>query len=99
MFGQMMSEYVMMHTLALERGLTRNAENQKAKEWGTRGSVAAGGWQGLTLVHFSAQLKHVLWDRGACRICLGGVQEVSGGIKQYRGVSGCILCQKRLMLS
>jgi hypothetical protein len=29
--------------------------------------------QGLTLVPFSAQLKHILWDRGACRGCLGGV--------------------------
>jgi hypothetical protein len=29
--------------------------------------------QGLTLVHFSAQLKRILWDRGAFRVCLGGV--------------------------
>jgi hypothetical protein len=29
--------------------------------------------QGLTLVNFSAQLKRILWDRGACRGCLGGV--------------------------
>ena len=29
--------------------------------------------QGLTLVHFSAQLKRILWDRGACRGCSGGV--------------------------
>ena len=25
--------------------------------------------QGLTLVHFSAQLKRILWDRGASRGC------------------------------
>ena len=35
----------MMHTLALERGLTQNTELQKAKEWGTRGTVAAGGYR------------------------------------------------------
>ena len=29
--------------------------------------------QGLTLVHFSAQLKRILWDRGAFRDCIGGV--------------------------
>ena len=40
----------------------------------------------LTLVHFSAQLKRILWDRGAFRGCLGGVQEVSGGNKEYQGV-------------
>jgi len=27
-------------------------------------SASAGGWQGLTLVHFSAQLERFLWDRG-----------------------------------
>ena len=42
--------------------------------------------QGLTLVHFSAQLKRILSDRGAFRDCLGGVWEVSGGIKEYQGV-------------
>ena len=29
--------------------------------------------QGLTLVHFSAQLKRIMWDRGAFRGCVGGV--------------------------
>ena len=29
--------------------------------------------QGLTLVHFSAQLTRILSDRGAFRDCLGGV--------------------------
>ena len=33
---------------------------------------------------------------GAFKGCLGGVQEVLGGI---RGCSGCILCQERLRLS
>ena len=42
--------------------------------------------QGLTLVHFSAQRKRILWDRGAIRGCLGGFQELSGGVKEYQGV-------------
>jgi hypothetical protein len=42
--------------------------------------------QGLTLVHFSAQLKPILWDRGAFRACSGGVWEVPGGIEEYEGV-------------
>ena len=29
--------------------------------------------QGLTLVHFSAQLKRFLWDRGCLQGCLGVV--------------------------
>jgi len=29
--------------------------------------------QGLTLLHFSGQLKRILWDRGAIRGCLEGV--------------------------
>ena len=41
--------------------------------------------QGLTLVHFSAQLKRILWDRGAFRGCFGGVWEVSGVIKEDQG--------------
>jgi hypothetical protein len=40
----------------------------------------------LTLVHFSAQLKRILWDRGALRGWLVGVYEVSGGIKENQGV-------------
>jgi len=28
--------------------------------------------QGLTFVHFSAQLERTLWDRGALRGCVGG---------------------------
>jgi hypothetical protein len=42
--------------------------------------------QGLTLVHFSAQLERILWDRGAIRGCLRGVLEVSGGVKEYQGL-------------
>jgi hypothetical protein len=30
-------------------------------------------WQGLTLVHFPAQLERILWDRGAFRGCFWGV--------------------------
>ena len=41
---------------------------------------------GVTLVHFSDQLKRILWDRGAIRGCLGGVYEVARGIKEYQGV-------------
>ena len=58
--------------------------------------------QGLTLVHFSAQLKRILWDRGALRGCSGGGQEVfricQGVLRSIRGCLGCILCQKRLRL-
>ena len=42
--------------------------------------------QGLTLVHFSAQLKRILWDRSALWGGSVGVEEVSGGIKEYQGV-------------
>jgi len=36
---------------------------------------AVASWQGrITLVHFSAQLKRILGDRGALRGCVGGVQ-------------------------
>jgi len=42
--------------------------------------------QVLTLVHFSAPLKRILWDRGALRGCLVGVEEVSGGNEEYQGV-------------
>ena len=42
--------------------------------------------QGLTLIHFSAQLKRILWNEGAFRGCSGGVWELSGGIKEYQGV-------------
>jgi len=50
--------------------------------------------------------KSFLCDGGAFRGCLGGVQEVSGGIKEYQGVfrvyfvsETAQLCQKRLKLS
>jgi len=43
--------------------------------------------QGLTLVHFSAQRKRILCDRGAFKDHVGGVQEVSRDIKDYHGVS------------
>jgi hypothetical protein len=65
---------------------------------GARGPVWMG-WtarQGLTLVHFSAQLERFVWDRGACRGCSGGVEELSEGCGGYLR---CILRHKRLMLS
>jgi hypothetical protein len=37
------------------------------------GRVQCAERQGLTLVHFSAQLKRILWDRGAHKDCRGGV--------------------------
>jgi hypothetical protein len=40
----------------------------------------AGGRQGLTLVHFSAQLERFVWDGGAH----------TGGIARVRGCSGCV---------
>jgi hypothetical protein len=42
--------------------------------------------QGLTLVHFPAQLERILWERGAFRGYLRDAQEVSGGIQEYQGV-------------
>jgi len=51
--------------------------------------AGAGAWavgQGLTLVHFSAQLERFVWDRGCaqglCSPCRGGV----------RGCLGCVGC-------
>jgi hypothetical protein len=49
------------------------------------GEVELSGRQGLTLVHFSAQLKRFLWDRGAFRGRSGGALEVSEGMKGYLG--------------
>jgi hypothetical protein len=44
----------------------------------------------LTLVHFSAQRKRFLWDRGCieglCRGYFAGVWEVSGGCNGVLGV-------------
>jgi hypothetical protein len=40
---------------------------------GAGGGQVPAGRQGLTLVHFSAQLKRILWDKGAFRGCLGDV--------------------------
>jgi len=49
--------------------------------------------QGHTLVHYSAQCKRFLWDRGGIygllTVCEGGAE----------GCAGCILFQKRLRLS
>ena len=51
-----------------------------------RGTPPPARAQGLTLVHVSAQLKRILWDKGALGGCLRGVQEVPGVIKEYQGV-------------
>jgi hypothetical protein len=45
----------------------------------TLGTLLGTAAQGLTLVHFSAQLKRILWDMGRLRGFLGGVWELSGG--------------------
>jgi hypothetical protein len=42
-------------------------------EYRTDGESSRSQMQGLTLVHFSAQLKRILRDRGAIRGCSGGV--------------------------
>jgi hypothetical protein len=55
--------------------------------------------QGLTLVHFSAQLKRILSDRGAFRDCLGVFRRCQGILRSIRGCSGYVLCQRRLRLS
>jgi hypothetical protein len=56
--------------------------------------------QGLTLVHFSAQRKRFLWNRGCVwllfRGCLGAVE---GGLGSMKGCLEYALCQKRLRLS
>jgi len=38
-----------------------------------RCSSASASAQGLTLVHFSAQLKRILWGRGTFGVYVGGV--------------------------
>jgi hypothetical protein len=46
-----------------------------------------GPWgQGLTLVHFSAQLERFVWDRGARRDCVARIKGVLGGVKGVKGV-------------
>jgi hypothetical protein len=42
----------------------------EAEWWNKQGLGEVGGGQGLTLVHFSAQLKRILSDKGAFRDCL-----------------------------
>ena len=51
---------------------------------------------GAYTVHVSAQLKRCLWYRGHIR---GLFRECLEGVGGIRGCLGCILCQKRLMLS
>ena len=46
-FGPAMSEYVMMHVLALERGYATNVNRQRRKEWGTRSRVAQASYRTL----------------------------------------------------
>ena len=73
--------------------LTAGSGGERAGGGGRAGHPPAralqGRGQGLTFVHFSAQRKRFLWDRGVFRGCLGGV-------RWYQGV---FVCQKRLRLS
>ena len=55
--------------------------------------------QGLTLVHFSAQLKRILWERVLAGVVQGVLRRCQGVLRSVSGCSGCILCQKRLRLS
>ena len=54
-----------------------------AMQCALRGSFSVD--QGLTLVLYLAQLKRFLWNMGAFRGCLGGIQEV---FRRCRGLSG-----------
>jgi len=49
-------------------------------------SVSGGGkWQGLTLLHLSAQRERFLWDRGCIWVlCRGSL----GGVRGYEGILG-----------
>jgi len=59
-----------------------SAERRMRSRAATAGIMSAA-HQGLTLVHFLAQRKRILWDRGAIRGCFGGVYKVLEGIKEY----------------
>jgi len=58
--------------------------SSRSRELSTDGFAYAAD-QGLTLLHFSAQLQRFLWDRGCIQGCLGGVYPVSGGIGGVHG--------------
>jgi len=65
------------HAVTLEKGEGEAAPDYlAAADWYRRAGDAGHG-QGLTLVHFSAQRKRFLWDRGCMKGlpwgCLGGV--------------------------
>ena len=53
-------------------------------------------FRGLHSSTFRLNLSDFCGIGGAFRGCVGSVQEVSGGIKEYHG---CVLCHKRLRLS
>jgi len=55
--------------------------------------------QGLTLVHFSAQLKRILRDRVRLVVLYGVFGRCQRVLGSIRGCSGCILCRKRLKSS
>jgi len=83
------------------RGAERGGGHQRRR--GTRqgrgqgrgggGGDRRGRRQGLTLVHFSAQLKRFFWDKR----CVGGICGGSGGGAEAS--RGCFECQKPLRLS
>jgi len=49
------------------------AEERRGAREANMDKAAVAAAQGLTLVHFSAQRKHFMWDRGCIRDYSGGV--------------------------
>jgi len=77
-------------------GTGRRAGRAGRAGWSAGRARSRGGRQGLTLVHFSAQRKRCLWDRGCI---LGLFREYTGGAMGIRGCLRCVLFQLRLRLS
>jgi len=68
--------------------LTHRGKELLARRGAGVGAAGHAAGQGLTLVHFSAQLKRFMWDGG----CIQGSRRGRlGGVRGYHGVS--ILCQ------
>ena len=54
-------------------GRMEGAEERRGAREANMDKAAVAAAQGLTLVHFSAQRKHFMWDRGCIRDYSGGV--------------------------
>jgi len=62
--------------MSVNRGYQKRPDGGYSVLFGSSAATTDDIGQGLTLVHFSAQLKHYPWDRGsrgALRGCLGNV--------------------------